>query len=231
MAEERESIVARIVEVFLRGNLSILMILVTLAGGIVALLVTPREEEPQIVVPLADVLVQVPGASAEEVEQQVSEKLYSLYRNEVLSQSRIQGLTASNRGFGLFLPGTSLEFDKRNVYFRYTRVDPFFLSTMKLNLIQGRDFSTNILADNDAIIVNQKFMDSLGSDYTLGESLGRASDGFPYNYHVVGVIEDCHFESMRNEIDPLLLYVGKGMAPNRDRFSRIFVRIEAGFLS
>jgi len=54
------------------------MILLTLIVGAVALLVTAREEEPQIVVPLADVIVQVPGASAEEVEQQVSTQLERL---------------------------------------------------------------------------------------------------------------------------------------------------------
>ena len=56
---ERRGVMSRIVEVFLRGNLSVLLILITLIAGAVALLVTPREEEPQIVVPLADVLVQM----------------------------------------------------------------------------------------------------------------------------------------------------------------------------
>ena len=41
-------------------------------------LVTPREEDPQIVVPLADVLVSVPGASAREVERQVATRLEKL---------------------------------------------------------------------------------------------------------------------------------------------------------
>ena len=167
----------------------------------------------------------------QEIEQQESERLYNLYRNEVFAHSRIKGLTASNREFGLFLPGRSLESGERKVYFRYNRVDPYFLSTMKLNLIQGRDFSTNIAADDDAIIVNQKFMDALGPGYELGERLGTVADEFPYGLRVVGVVEDCHFESLRNAIDPLLLYVGKGMAPNRDRFSRIFVRIETASIS
>ncbi|MBN2580993.1 MAG: efflux RND transporter permease subunit [Pirellulales bacterium] len=69
---------SRIVEVFLRGNLAVLLILISLIAGAIALLVTPREEEPQIVVPLADVFVQMPGASAEEVEQQVSTRLERL---------------------------------------------------------------------------------------------------------------------------------------------------------
>jgi multidrug efflux pump subunit AcrB len=70
--------VARLIEAFLHGNLSVLIILVMLSCGAAALLLTPREEEPQIVVPLADVYVRMPGASAEEVEQLVSSKLERL---------------------------------------------------------------------------------------------------------------------------------------------------------
>jgi len=72
------SFVSRIVEAFLHGNLSVLLILLMLACGAAALLLTPREEEPQIVVPLADVFIRMPGATAEEVEQQVSSKLERL---------------------------------------------------------------------------------------------------------------------------------------------------------
>ena len=75
---DNQGLLSRIVEVFLRGNLSILLIVISLIAGAVALLVTPREEEPQIVVPLADVMIQMPGASAEEVEKQVSTNLERL---------------------------------------------------------------------------------------------------------------------------------------------------------
>jgi len=77
-ADPNESLVARIVKVFLQGHLSILLILLTLVAGGVALWITPREEEPQIVVPLADVMIRLPGASAEEVEQQVATHLERL---------------------------------------------------------------------------------------------------------------------------------------------------------
>ncbi len=70
--------VARIVEIFLKGNFSGLLIIVALLAGTLAVLVTPREEEPQIVVPLANVFVQVPGASAHEVERLVSTRLEKL---------------------------------------------------------------------------------------------------------------------------------------------------------
>ncbi|MFI5397821.1 MAG: efflux RND transporter permease subunit [Candidatus Binatia bacterium] len=77
-SKSTEPLTQRIVEVFLRGNLSILLILVSLALGAVALWVTPREEEPQIVVPLADVFVSVPGLGADEVERLVTTRLEKL---------------------------------------------------------------------------------------------------------------------------------------------------------
>src|SRR3954454_25088333 len=68
-------VVSRGIGAFLRGNLCVLLILAVLAAGAVAFTLTPREEEPQIVVPLADVFVRMPGATAEEVEQQVASRL------------------------------------------------------------------------------------------------------------------------------------------------------------
>lgn len=68
----------RIVVAFLGGNLSVLLILLSLIAGVVALWVTPREEDPQIIVPIADVIIQMPGASAREVERQVATRLEKL---------------------------------------------------------------------------------------------------------------------------------------------------------
>jgi len=62
----------RLVRVFLTGHLSPLLLLVSLAAGAIALLATPREEDPQIVVPVAEILVTAPGASALEVERQIT---------------------------------------------------------------------------------------------------------------------------------------------------------------
>ncbi len=51
---------------------------IALIAGAVAIYLTPREEEPQIVVPLADVFVSAPGMSAEEVERQIATPLEKL---------------------------------------------------------------------------------------------------------------------------------------------------------
>jgi hypothetical protein len=67
-----------IVRVFLNSNLSLILILIAVAVGAAALILTPREEDPQIVVPMADVYVNFPGHSAAEVEQLVATPLEKL---------------------------------------------------------------------------------------------------------------------------------------------------------
>ncbi len=67
--ERPRGVIARVVRSFLGSRLSILLIVFSFALGFAALQLTAREEEPQIVVPLADVFIQAPGASAAEVEK------------------------------------------------------------------------------------------------------------------------------------------------------------------
>ena len=69
---------SQIVAKFLQGPLPVMVIALSLLAGAAALILTPREEEPQIVVPLADVLVSAPGLSAEQVERQVATPLEKL---------------------------------------------------------------------------------------------------------------------------------------------------------
>jgi multidrug efflux pump subunit AcrB len=61
-----------IAKAFIKSKLTPLMVIAALLLGVFAVLVTPREEEPQIVVPMIDVMVAFPGASAKEVEERVT---------------------------------------------------------------------------------------------------------------------------------------------------------------
>ena len=65
----------KIVTIFLNSNLSLILILLATILGFAALWLTPREEDPQIVVPLADIYVNFPGHSAGEVEQLIATPL------------------------------------------------------------------------------------------------------------------------------------------------------------
>src|SRR5271165_5180036 len=65
---------------FINSKLTPLFIVFSLLLGAFAILRTPREEEPQIAVPMLDVFVQMPGASAAEVEQRASIPMARLLR-------------------------------------------------------------------------------------------------------------------------------------------------------
>ena len=62
----------RIAKAFIQSKLTPLIVAAALLMGVFAVMVTPREEEPQIVVPMIDVFVSYPGATPKEVEQRVT---------------------------------------------------------------------------------------------------------------------------------------------------------------
>ena len=70
----------RIAHIFIQSKLTPLIIVGALLLGTFSILQTPREEEPQIVVPMLDVFVQMPGASAEEVTQRATVPMEKLIR-------------------------------------------------------------------------------------------------------------------------------------------------------
>ncbi len=77
-SDENLPFLTRLVALFLRGDVAILFTVVSLVIGGVALYLTPREEEPQIIVPMADVMIEAPGLSAAEVDRQVTQPLEKL---------------------------------------------------------------------------------------------------------------------------------------------------------
>jgi multidrug efflux pump subunit AcrB len=70
----------RIAHGFIQSKLTPLAITAALLLGAFAIWQTPREEEPQIIVPMLNVFVQMPGANAKEVEQRVTIPMEKLLR-------------------------------------------------------------------------------------------------------------------------------------------------------
>ncbi len=68
----------KIAKAFITSKLTPLIVIASLLLGVFAVAVTPREEEPQIVVPMIDVFVSYPGASAKEVEERVTTPMEKL---------------------------------------------------------------------------------------------------------------------------------------------------------
>ena len=80
VAVEKLRLAGKIAHAFIDSKLTPLVIVAALLLGAFSILQTPREEEPQIVVPMLDVFVQMPGASPQEVAQRVSLPMEKLLR-------------------------------------------------------------------------------------------------------------------------------------------------------
>jgi multidrug efflux pump subunit AcrB len=74
----RLGLAGRLAATFIPSKLTPLLILGSMALGAFAVIALPREEEPQIVVPMVDVFVALPGASPSEVEQRVTRPMEKL---------------------------------------------------------------------------------------------------------------------------------------------------------
>ena len=88
----------RIAAAFIDSKLTPLLIGATLATGLLALVATPREEEPQIRVPMVDVTVAWPGAETRDVETRIVEPL----------ERALWGLAGVEHVYAIARPGVAL---------------------------------------------------------------------------------------------------------------------------
>jgi multidrug efflux pump subunit AcrB len=72
MSARKLGIAGGIAHYFINSKLTPLIMVFSILLGAFAVLKTPREEEPQIIVPMMDVFVEMPGATAKEIEQRVT---------------------------------------------------------------------------------------------------------------------------------------------------------------
>jgi len=72
------NLAGRVTRYFIDSKLTLLVILLALLAGVLAILTTPREENPKIVVPAANILVAKPGASPKEIEELIVKPLEAI---------------------------------------------------------------------------------------------------------------------------------------------------------
>lgn len=77
----KEGLAGKIAKGFIRSKLTVLLMIVFMIIGVYSSFLIPREEEPQIDVPMADIFVGYPGASPTEVESRVIKPLEKLISN------------------------------------------------------------------------------------------------------------------------------------------------------
>lgn len=133
------------------------------------------------------------------------------FKNELLKTSQVKSMTISD-----YLP---IKGTKRNqnefwndgkksqdnaMAAQIWKVDHDYIPTLGIKVVAGRNFQIDIATDSSAIIVNQAMAKEIG-----GEVIGKRIEGYSDTYTIIGIVEDFHYESMKENIRPLCFVLGR----------------------
>ncbi len=139
-------------------------------------------------------------------------KRFRTFKNDLLGLSGVKKVTISD-----FLPVTGGK-RNQNSFWNEGRSkidprvgaqnwygDPDYFEVLGMKLVKGRTFSWDMASDSSAVIVNQTMASKLGLANPLGKLIDR---GGSYKMHIIGVVADFNFETVRDSIRPLLIHLG-----------------------
>lgn len=88
------------------------------------------------------------------------------------------------------------------------RVDYDYIKTLGITLNAGRDFSKQFASDSlNSIIINTNMQRELGLENAVGKEINNNGQMFK----VIGVVDDFHFKSLKEDISSLSLVIGKDL--------------------
>ncbi|HEY0654714.1 MAG TPA: ABC transporter permease [Chryseosolibacter sp.] len=142
-------------------------------------------------------------------------KSFEGVRNELLKISAVKSITGTNyipgshiwHDFTLFPEGSSME---KGVMIKNMSVEPNFMDVMKLKIVAGRGFTENREADTqNKVILNTTAAKRLGFEphELAGLTIYSDRNGERNEYEVIGVMEDYHHVSVKEEIFPILYFL------------------------
>ena len=94
-----------------------------------------------------------------------------------------------------------------------------FTNTLKLTMLQGRDFSTDFPTDSVGFIVNESALNKIG----YKDPIGKRLTFWQKKGTIIGVVKDFHFNSLREPINPLIIRFGE-----KDKWGSLLIRTQKG---
>lgn len=106
------------------------------------------------------------------------------------------------------------------------KADNHFISTLGLNLLEGRNFSeSDINTTSKSIIVNEEFVKRIGF---RGSPLGKRVNGCGDSFEIIGVVNDYQFLTSRERIEPMVLYSNLNRG---NTYSAILLKFDPHYLN
>lgn len=158
------------------------------------------------------------------------------FKTDVLKDSRIISgtisgflpVTGTNRSDNTFWPDGVQPTQENLVSIQCWRVDEDYVKTLGMEIKDGRDFSLDFPSDSSGVILNEAALNLFGitenpvgkriSTWNGGRGTNDPDSKNPRRYTVIGVVENFHFESLRQSITPLAFFLDKSIGLISFRF-------------
>jgi len=144
---------------------------------------------------------------------------------ELLKNPDIISLTNSSIMFFPGIPGDGYTYNERQVSnaisSQYLDVDYDFLKTYKISLLQGRFFSEKFPSDTISVVINEAMGKECGTEDPVGNELIQI--GRQKAYQIIGVIKNFNYQTLHEQIKPLVLF----LSPVKQAASILAIRISS----
>ena len=129
----------------------------------------------------------------------------AILRNMLKNQAGVINTSLTNRDFFDGYSTRSFEVSGSEVLETYMfKADNYFIPTLNLNLLKGRNFSeSNVNSTDKSIIVNEEFVKRMKID---GSPIGKIVKGGRDNFEIIGVVNNYQFLTAREKIEPMVLH-------------------------
>ena len=134
------------------------------------------------------------------MKSQVKQK-YELLIDKLASLPGIVNVAASSEipGGGFTSNGYFPEGYASPIMINVLDMDANFLNTFDIELVEGRNFSSDFPTDKSSYLVNEAFVEMTGWDKPVGKTVTRNEE-----HQIIGVVKDFHFATLHNLIKPLI---------------------------
>ncbi|HTI09790.1 MAG TPA: ABC transporter permease [Puia sp.] len=152
------------------------------------------------------------------------------FKEDLLKIPGVQGATmtgflptSDSRNDNAFFLSPDLD-TKKAISMQNWDVDDQYIPVLGMQVQTGRNFSPSFLTDSDGVVINGAAARMMGTADPIGQKLYEMTDATTKRvkiWHVVGVVKDFNFNSLREVISPMGLFM-------RENRGNLALRINAG---
>jgi putative ABC transport system permease protein len=156
----------------------------------------------------------------------VPDSKLQLFKQVLSKNPDVISVTNSSMMFLSGVPGDGYSYNDRqisnNISSQYLDVDYNFLKTFQIQLLRGRFFSREFPSDTISVVINEAMSKECGTGDPIGNDIIKSGTQ-SRTYKIIGVIKDFNYQSLHQQIKPLVLF----LSPVRQPASIVTVRISS----